>query len=267
MSRVQSLIVGLFLLAALTAAGPASAATTTVVSTPGDPLFDEIGADLDKQGQGFSDPLEGINRQIHGLNQAMDRWALNPIASAYRWAVPEVGRRAVRHVLTNLNSPATLVNDILQLQIRNAAVTTVRFVVNTSAGLAGLFDVGERLGLPGHEADFGQTLAGYGVGSGPFLVLPVLGPTTLRDGTGRLVDVLFSPTTYLLGGSDQVMATMIRGSSSGLAELDRNADNLQMLRESSVDFYAAQRSAYYQYRTAELRSREEAADRPLLASR
>lgn len=241
-----------------TGAGDAGAGEETVAA---DPLFDDVGSDLETQGQGFPDPFEGVNRRTLVLNQGIDHWLLDPIITVYRFLVPDPGRRAVKRVLLNLNSPAVLVNDLLQLELHDAGVTTARFVVNSTVGVAGIFDVGEAVGLPGHRSDFGQTLARAGVSSGPFLIIPVIGPTTLRDGTGSLVDFMFRPTTYVLGATDQVWLNSIHGGSSGLAEWDSQGDNLQRLEDSSIDFYAALRSAYYQNRMAEIRARDD--DTPL----
>ena len=241
--------------------GAAQDEPAVVTTVESDPLFDDesdqVGDELEAQGQGFPDPLEGLNRKTFVLNQGIDRFVLDPIIEVYRFFVPEPGRRAVKRVLVNLNSPAVLVNDLLQLEFHDAGVTTARFVVNSTVGVAGIFDVGELIGLPGHQSDFGQTLARAGVSSGPFLIIPVVGPTTLRDGTGSLVDFLFRPTTYFLAATDQVVVTSIHGGSSGLAEWDSQDDNLQRLEETSVDFYAALRSAYYQNRMAQIRRRDE----------
>lgn len=219
-----------------------------------DPTFDEaVGTDLEAQGAGFPDPLEKVNRGTFEFNQGLDHWVLDPTVRVYRFVVPEPGRQALRNVLNNLNSPATLVNDLLQLQFHDAGVTTARFILNSTLGVAGILDVGKWMGVEGHHSDFGQTLARTGVGSGPYLVLPVFGPSTLRDTTGSVVDFLFRPTTYVFFGADQVVYTSIQGTSSGLAEFDTQQDNLNRLEESSVDFYAALRSAYYQNRVAEIR--------------
>lgn len=218
-----------------------------------DPTFDDVGTDLDAQGAGFPDPLERVNRGTLKFNQQLDHWVLDPTVTVYRFVVPELGRQAVRNVLANLNSPATLVNDLLQLEFHDAGLTTARFILNSTIGIGGIFDVGKWMGSEGHHSDFGQTLARTGVASGPYLVLPVFGPSTLRDTTGSLVDFLFRPTTYVFFGADQIVYTSIQGTSSGLAEFDSQQDNLDRLEESSVDFYAALRSAYYQNRVAEIR--------------
>lgn len=216
-------------------------------------LLDEVSSDLDTQGQGFPDPLEGLNRQTLKFNQGVDRFIMTPITTVYRFFVPDPGRRAVRRILANLHFPATLVNDVLQLEFKDAGVTTARFMVNSTIGIAGIFDVADSFGLPFHRSDFGQTLARAGVGSGPFLILPVLGPSTLRDGTGTVVDAFLQPTFYILGPVDQVIYGSIHGGSAGLAEFDLQQENLKQLETSSIDYYAALRSAYYQNRIAEIR--------------
>jgi phospholipid-binding lipoprotein MlaA len=124
-------------------------------------------------------------------------------------------------------------------------------------GLAGLFDPAEKLGLERHHTDFGQTMAVYGVPSGPYIVLPLLGPTTVRDGSGYVVDFLFQPTTYILPGLTLVIFASIHQGSTGLAAREAHANQLQALEASSVDFYSALRSAYYQDRTAAIEARRD----------
>jgi phospholipid-binding lipoprotein MlaA len=245
------------LLAVSAARVEAQMAPEPLVKTAGDPLDDEFGSDLESQGQGFPDPLEGVNRGTLKFNQGLDHWVLHPMVVGYRFVIPDPGRRAVRRFFANLNSPAILVNDILQLEFHDAGVTTARFLVNSTAGIGGLFDVGESIGLEPHRSDFGQTLARAGVGSGPFIMLPIFGPTTLRDGSGAVVDFLFRPTTYVFYGADQIVFTSIQGSGAGLVEWDTQSDNLHRLEDSSIDYYAALRSAYYQNRMAEIRRHDE----------
>lgn len=229
-----------------------------VLAEAPDSLYFELGDDLDTQGDGFSDPYEGMNRATLKLNRTLDRWLLGPIDSVYRLFVPAAGRRSIRNLMLNLNTPAVLVNDLLQLELHDAAVTTSRFMVNSTLGLAGLFDVGASFGMPRHQSDFGQTLARYGVSNGPYLVLPVLGPSTVRDMAGGLVDFLFRPTSYVLIGADSVFTlTTIQTGGEGLAEWDAHSDALRLLDESSLDFYAALRSAYYQNRQAEIDDRDD----------
>jgi len=146
------------------------------------------------------------------------------------------------------------VNDVLQLRFDDAGQTLGRFLLNSTVGMGGLFDAGIEAGWEWHDADFGQTLALYGAPSGPYLVLPVFGPTTLRDGFGDVVDRMFEPLTYvfgigLLGSSIQVVV----GTGTGITTYEAHADELEQLEEGSIDFYAALRSVYLQSREAEIR--------------
>src|SRR5690606_5819463 len=128
------------------------------------------------------------------FNVEVDRLILEPVTDAYAVAVPDPARRTVRRVFSNLNSPAVIVNDLLQGELDAFATAVARFTVNTTIGLGGLFDPATSMGLEEHRSDFGQTLAVAGIASGPFLVLPVFGPTTVRDGVGTVVDFFFRPT-------------------------------------------------------------------------
>ncbi len=230
-----------------------------------DPLFDDsFDEDLDGAQAAYPDPIESTNRGVLAFNRQLDRWILDPVTRAYQFAVPKPARNAVSRFFLNLGSTKTLVNDFLQLEWKDAGVTATRLVVNTSFGLLGLFDVAEKIGLPGHESDFGQTLALAGTPSGPYLVLPLLGPSNLRDGFGGVVDGFFQPTYYILGPMNVTLgpifmqsptAILLYGGSSGLTLRDRNFARLQDLESSSVDYYAAMRSGYYQDRVGQIWSR------------
>lgn len=202
------------------------------------------------------DPLEKTNRRTFRFNHTVDRRFWSPLTNAYQFVMPSPGRRALRRAIVNLASPAVFVNDVLQLAPLDALITIQRFTINTTIGLVGLFDPATRFGLPGHHTDFGQTLAVYGVPSGPYLILPVLGPTTARDGSGYVVDFMFQPTTYILPGLTLFIYATIHQSSVGLAARETHADKLQALEASSVDFYATLRSAYYQDRVASIEARK-----------
>lgn len=221
--------------------------------TNADPLGWDLDDDLYGGPAGFPDPLETMNRCTLRFNRYLDRWFLNPVTRAYAFVLPAPVRTAIRRFLENINSPPVLVNDLLQREWRDAGTTVARFVVNSTAGAAGFFDVATRFGLENHDSDFGQTLALAGLKSGPFIVLPGLGPTTVRDGFGLLVDGLFRPTTYLFGPG----AEIVYQGSEGFVVREANFEALQALEESSVDYYAALRNAYYQDRTAEIWSRRE----------
>jgi phospholipid-binding lipoprotein MlaA len=262
--RVTSLALVLFTL--LVMAGGARAAEPGTVSKAGaapktgpasnsraaaDPLDEEA------EPPQVWDPFEKANRRTFRMNNAVDRWFWSPLTGAYQFVVPGCGRRALRRAIVNLESPALFVNNVLQLAPLDALITLQRFGINTTIGLAGLFDPATRLGLPGSHTDFGQTLAIYGVSSGPYLILPVLGPTTVRDGSGYVVDFMFQPTTYFLPGFTLFIYAAIHQGGAGLAAREAHAGELQALEASSVDFYAALRSAYYQNRVASIAERKE----------
>ncbi|HYB13785.1 MAG TPA: VacJ family lipoprotein [Myxococcota bacterium] len=202
------------------------------------------------------DPLEPVNRGFFALNRGIDYVLVDPVTSAYEFVVPMEGRRAVRRVFRNLSSAKTLANDILQLKLRDALVTTARFAINSTLGFGGLFDPAANFGLERHEADFGETLAQVGVGAGPYLVLPVLGPTTFRDSIGNAIDGFLQPQFWLLGPGSRLLLD----SGDGLSLRDEHHEDLKHLRESSVDYYAALRSAYLLDREGEIRERLEKAE-------
>jgi phospholipid-binding lipoprotein MlaA len=225
-----------------------------------DPLFDEDFEEL--AGPEVYDPLERGNRMVFGFNQQVDRFVLDPVASGYRFAMPGPARRSVVRALINLNTPIYLVNNLLQVRLRDAAETLGAFVVNTTVGVGGLFDAGQYVGLYTQPADFGQTLALAGIGNGPYLVIPVMGPSTLRDGVGVVVDRFFHPLTYLLG----IAPHLIWGGGVGISRRAEAAAKLEALEESSLDFYSVLRSAYVQTRTHSIEEIREPDEGELAAS-
>jgi phospholipid-binding lipoprotein MlaA len=194
-----------------------------------------------------------MNRSFFALNRGIDYVLLNPFTKAYEFVVPVEGRRAVRRVFRNLSSARTLANDILQLKFRDAVVTTARFAINSTLGMGGLFDPAANFGLERHEADFGETLAQVGVGEGPYLVLPLLGPSTIRDSIGGAIDGFLEPQFWLLGHASQILLN----SGDGLSLRDEHQSDLKHLQESAVDYYAAMRTAYLLDREGEVRGRLE----------
>ncbi len=212
-----------------------------------DPLFDEMLEDEIP----IYDPLERGNRAIFKVNQRIDRVFWEPLSRGYRFVVPTLARQSVRRFFHNLNTPVFVLNNILQLRFLDAAESLAAFVVNTTIGWAGLFDAGKELGLDSRETDFGQTLAMMGVGSGPFLTIPLLGPSTARDGFGDIVDIFFQPLTYILGPTPQI----IWGGGAGLARREEVGRQLEALEESALDFYSVLRSAYIQDRESLIRER------------
>ena len=162
-----------------------------------DPEYDDFFADDFEFGEetATSDPFEGTNRAVLTFNRGLSRHVFDPMIRGYRFAVPEPARRCVRRAFTNFKTPSTLVNDLLQLRFKDAGQTLGRFVLNTTIGFGGIFDVGIEAGWEHHESDFGQTLGRLGVGAGPYLVVPIMGPNTIRDGFGGVGDLFFQPLT------------------------------------------------------------------------
>lgn len=142
------------------------------------------------------DPLQGFNRGVYRFNDAVDRAALKPVAKGYKKITPDWMRAGIGNFFNNLEQPWVIVNELLQGKPKLMAQDTCRLVLNTTVGIGGLFDVAGRLGLPLNDEDFGQTLAVWGVPSGPYLVLPFIGPSNLRDGPGRVVDYFARPQRY-----------------------------------------------------------------------
>lgn len=200
------------------------------------------------------DPIEPVNREVFAGNELLYRFVLDPVAKGYSYVVPDPAERAVRRFFGNLGEPVVAVNDLLQLEPRRAGRTGARFVVNSTVGVVGLFDPAEGWGLAGHRNGFGDTLASYGVEGGPYLVIPVLGPSTARDLVGEVVDAALRPDTWLLS----VGPRLALSTGSGLATYDLERERLDALRATSADFYAALRSAYLLERAARVREvREE----------
>jgi phospholipid-binding lipoprotein MlaA len=257
-----ALVLRMLVAAWLVVAAPDSARSQKAEVAEPDPLFDEeFDEDLESAPGSYPDPLESTNRGVLAFNRQVDKWILDPVTEAYQFVVPKPARNAISRFFLNLGSTKTLVNDCLQLEWKDAGTTGARLVINTSVGVVGLFDVAERIGLPGHESDFGQTLALAGTPSGPYLLLPILGPSNVRDGFGAFIDGFFQPTYYILGPMNVTLgpvimqspgAILIYGGSSGLTLRDRNFARLKDLESSSVDSYAAMRSGYYQDRVGHI---------------
>ena len=192
------------------------------------------------------DPYESVNRVIFDANLQVDRFVLKPAAEVYATLLPDEVREAIHGVFANLELPVACVNALLQGDADAAERALGRFLLNSTFGIGGLFDVAAEAGLEPVDEDFGQTLAVWGVASGPYLVLPLLGPTTLRDGGGRAVDMFLDPTTYALPREGAAAPSFV-----AVNVVDRRASSLGMLdkaRRESVDLYATVRSAYLQRR-------------------
>ena len=238
--------------AAALATVAAGLATTAAAQTPiGDMRTPRLIADARAQQTSY-DPWEGFNRKVYGFNMALDR-LIRPGVVFYHHATPHPIRNALHNAVTNCTGPIIFINDVLQLRPQKAAVTLTRFVVNSTVGIAGFNDVAANgLRLPYHNADFGQTLGRYGVASGPYIFLPILGPSTVRDIGGRVVDGFADPLNvvnydgrFALGISRTVVG--------GLDARDRADPILKDINRTATDPYAFIRSAYLQNRAAEVR--------------
>jgi phospholipid-binding lipoprotein MlaA len=207
--------------------------------------------------EALNDPLEPLNRTIFEFNQALDAMFLRPMADFYRLLLPPPLREGIHNILTNLRSPVILANDLLQGEWERAGTTTGRFVVNTTMGVGGIGDPATDLGLAYHNEDFGQTLAVWGLPEGPFLILPIVGPSNPRDATGLAVDSTILDPIGLMNtiGADTDWLSTLSYVRLGMTAIDaraQNAEELDDLQKSSLDYYAAIRSLYRQYRTAEI---------------
>lgn len=201
-----------------------------------------------------NDPLEPMNRKTFAFNQGVDRVLLKPIAKVYIALLPARGRDGIRNFVANLHEPVVLVNNLLQGEFRRAATTAGRFVTNSTLGVGGVMDFAGRHGLARQSGDFGQTLFVWGVHEGPYLVLPVLGPSSPRDGFGMGADLFLNPLFYLTPDFRyKTGLSFWQAVVGGIDERARNIDTLDEIQREAVDFYASMRSLYRQNRAAELR--------------
>jgi phospholipid-binding lipoprotein MlaA len=194
---------------------------------------------------GNNDPLEGMNRGVYKFNDVADKAVIKPIAGAYKAVLPTPVRSGVSNFFGNLNTFVSVINDLLQFKFGKAVEGAGRFVINSTFGIAGLVDVASMDGIEKRNEDFGQTLGHWGVGSGAYIVLPFLGPSSLRDTGGLVVDTLaFDPLSY-------VDEPATRNSARALKLLDKRAQLLpgsDLLDEAALDPYAFMRDAYFQRR-------------------
>ena len=217
----------------------------------------------------IDDPMEGVNRQFYKLHQGFDRVLLRPAAFAYQRIFPKVVRKALHNFLSNIDEPLIFANDLLQLRVARAGRTAVRFATNTTFGGAGFFDPAAKAGFPHHDNDFGATMARYGVAPGPYVFLPLMGPSTLRDLIGSGVEVAVNPLAlagyHSLGGFNAaaIAGALTHRTSLGafnaaaivVGGLDQRVDadeDLKRIDQMGTDSYATLRSLYLQSRQAEI---------------
>lgn len=197
-----------------------------------------------------NDPYEPFNRAMFDFNLTLDKVVLRPVASIYRSILPEPVQNGVHNFLHNLRSPVILGNDLLQGELNRAGSTLARFAMNSTVGILGLYDFAAYVGIEKHNEDFGQTLAVWEVEPGPYLILPIFGPSNPRDGVGRVADVLIDPFTWLAPFEVQLARTI----GTAVDARARNFDQFNDLEQNSLDFYSAVRSLYRQKRADEIRN-------------
>jgi phospholipid-binding lipoprotein MlaA len=205
-----------------------------------------------------NDPFEPLNRKIFDFNLFVDRVALKPVAKAYVAVIPQVGRDAIRNFLDNLDQPIVFANNLLQGQFMRAHNTFARFLTNTTLGLGGVIDIATKAGVPKETGDFGQTLYSWGVPDGPYLVLPIFGPSDPRDAVGKGVDGFADPWNRMATNYHYWYMGLIRGAVDGIDQRARNLQTLDELQRNAIDFYAELRSLWRQHRASELRHGEPA---------
>ncbi len=249
---------GIALAAAITLATPGlasaqeqPAAADETASSGDDDLLDSLEEDYaseETEAVKVADPQEPTNRFVFGFNRILDTAVLKPVAYTYRWVTPEPVRIAIGNVVNNTYAPITIVNAALQGDRNKVGDTTVRFLLNTTLGMGGLLDVATLAGLPQYYEDFGQTMAAYGVPSGDYIVVPVLGPATPRHLAGRAVDYLTNPLTWLLWDSS-LLVSSTPTMTTFVTQREANIESFEAF-ESSPDFYETAKTAYVQNRQA-----------------
>lgn len=200
------------------------------------------------------DPIEPTNRVFYVVNDGLDTYLLRPAAKAYRYAVPQPVRNGVHNVLSNLGSPVLITADMLQGKPRRTGDAVMRFLINSTVGLVGIFDVANELGYPTHDNDSGITLASWGLPEGPFLFLPILGPTNPRDATGFGADLAIDPFTWV--GTGVVVSTLgwSKTGANAVDSRERVLDPVDQIKKTALDPYATFRSLYRQHRQSEIAS-------------
>lgn len=229
----------------MVATGLTACAATAEEATP------SATATADSQAVDENDPLEPMNRYFFEVNRFLDMIAVKPVATWYDGILPGFAKDGVRNFLDNLRSPVILANDLLQGEWDRAGTTASRFAVNTTAGVAGLMDPASDWGMAQHGEDFGQTLAVYGTGEGPYLYLPILGPAPVRDLSGFVVDQFFDPLTYVYWNGPNTVP-VARFVLNGVDLRARNLGTLDQIERTSVDYYATIRNLYRQSRVNEI---------------
>lgn len=227
-------------------------------ATPPDPADKEAVAEF----AAANDPAEPTNRAIFAVNRGLDAAIVKPIATLYRDYTPQFFQDRINDELNYLRSPVIFFNDVLQGEVDRAVATVARFVVNTSFGLLGLNDIATDIGMEGHDEDFGQTLAVWGIPDGPYMMLPILGPSNPRDAIGIVVDFLIDPFNIWANNTNREFAVLARAGTRGVDQRAIYMEALDEIERTSLDYYASIRSLYRQRRADEIRNGEGAANMP-----
>jgi len=200
----------------------------------------------------LNDPLEPTNRYVFEVNRFLDIMLIKPWADTYRLVVPEFGRHRVSSILNNMGEPLNFANEILQGRFEDGFTTVGRFLINSTAGIGGMFDVASEIGLPEKEGDFGQTLYTWGLPDGPYLVLPLFGPSNPRDAFGMGVEMYVDPVGFAFTEGGMKSANWARAGSGALDKRAEFIEPLDALERTSIDFYAQLRSMARQRRAKQL---------------
>ena len=208
------------------------------------------------------DPFETVNRSIFSFNNVADRIVLEPIAKGYK-KLPSTVQSGINNFFSNLRAPLVVVNQLLQGQGENAIQSSGRFIVNSTVGVFGLVDVAEKIGLEEKEEDYGQTLATWGVGDGFYIVLPLFGPSNLRDTSGMVLTMMTDPINAYAVNEGEAWLVPMRTAVNAVDTRSQIIDEVNALRDNSVDYYAAVRSSYYQNRKAAINNVDDSELTPL----
>jgi phospholipid-binding lipoprotein MlaA len=208
-----------------------------------------------------SDPWEGFNRNMYAVHEGVDQAVIEPVARGYRAITPSPVRQGVRNFLRNLRGPVIFTNDVLQGEFGRAGTTAARFGVNSTVGVAGVLDPATSMGLERHDEDFGQTLGVWGVDSGPYLFIPLMGPSNVRDAFGRIVDVAFDPLTWAeFDEVDEVRTG--RTILTGLSAREQVLEAVDDVRRDSLNPYVTIRTSYGLLRESAIRNGPDVQDLP-----
>lgn len=208
-------------------------------------------ADVDPDSGLVWDPIEPVNRAVFVFNDTLDQWVVDPVASGWRFVLPHRVRLCVSNFFENLLIPVRFANDVLQAKPKVAFQDAGRFVINSWVGIGGLFDPASAGGIPKHTEDFGQTLGYWGVPPGPYLMLPILGPSNPRDALGLAVDSVGAVQSFFLSYYILLAAAAV----DRINDRSMNLEEVRAERAAAFDFYAAVRGAYTQYRANQVRDR------------